>query len=188
MAKVVNFLALNPVNEKKPVFGKIVVLDAAAFIHRADLSGFEKVYTSFGVIEELQDDVSLWMFEAMKSSNKLEVISPTEESIKKVGGVAKKLGENFKLSKTDISVLALSLDLMAKHEDVVLFVDDYAVQNVASFMGIAFQTIRFPGIRERFKWGWKCESCGKTYSVKEEETCPECGGMLKRYVKKRATH
>jgi len=184
---VCEFLAFKPVNEKKPVFGKIAVLDAAAFIHRADLSGFDKVYTTFGVIEELQDDVSLWMFEAMKSSKKLEVISPTEESIKKVGDATKKLGENLNLSKTDISVLALSLDLIAKHEDVVLLVDDYGVQNIASFMGIPFQPIRFPGIRERFKWGWKCESCGNTYSVKEEETCPECGGTLKRYVKKRTT-
>ena len=82
------FLALKSLNEKKPVFGKIAVLNAAAFIHRADLSGFEKAYTTFGVIEELQDDVSLWMFEAMKSSNKLEVISPTKESIKKVGDVS----------------------------------------------------------------------------------------------------
>lgn len=181
------FLALKRVNEKKPVFGKIAVLDAAAFIHRADLSGIEKAYTTFDVIEELQDDVSMWTFEAMKSSKKLEVMSPTEEFIKKVVGVAKKLGENLNLSKTDISVLALSLDLMAKHEDVVLFVDDYAVQNVASFMDIPFQPIRFPGIRERFEWGWRCESCGKTYSVKEEESCPECGGILKRNVRKRMT-
>lgn len=180
-------MTLKKLNKKKPIFRKIAVLDAAAFIHRADLSGFEKAYTTFDVIGELQDDVSMWIFEAMKSSKKLEVISPTEGSIKKVGSVAKKLGENLNLSKTDISVLALSLDLMAKHEDVVLFVDDYSVQNVASFMDIAFQPIRFPGIRERFEWGWRCESCGKTYSVKEEETCPECGGTLKRYVKKRTT-
>ncbi len=102
------------------------------------------------------------------------VIEPDREFIEEVVKIAKRTGDYEVLSPVDIDVIALALQ-----ENATIITDDYAIQNVAAHLGLKFESGEMRGIREKRKWKWRCESCGRYYS-KFHETCPVCGGRLRR--------
>jgi len=103
-----------------------------------------------------------------------KIISPRREFIKKVREIAEKSGDLSVLSRADIEALALALE-----ESAILVTDDYAMQNVAEYLGIKWLSVHQKGIKERRRWKWRCTSCGRYFS-KYYEKCPVCGGVLKR--------
>ncbi len=102
------------------------------------------------------------------------IMEPDAQYVKKVIRIARRTGDYEVLSSTDVDVLALALQ-----ENATIITDDYAIQNVASHLGIKFETAEMIGIKEKRKWKWRCESCGRYYS-KKYESCPVCGGKLRR--------
>lgn len=102
------------------------------------------------------------------------VLHPSPESVEKVREASRKTGDYEVMSSTDIDVLALALDLGA-----TVITDDYAIQNVARYLGIKYETGEMQGIREMRRWKWRCESCGR-YFRRYYEECPVCGGKLRR--------
>ena len=102
------------------------------------------------------------------------IISPTPEYLQKVKKVADKTGDINVLSQTDIELLAVAVQ-----EKAILITDDYAMQNVASVLGVEWKTASGEGIHEVRRWKWRCESCGR-YFRKHYEQCPVCGGRLRR--------
>ena len=97
--------------------------------------------------------------------------------MKEVERGVEKLGD--RVSKADVSVVALALELREKGKNVVVVTDDYSVQNLCSFFKMEFTPVATQGIRERVEWVKKCIYCN--ISVEEDE-CPRCGMHDFRFV------
>lgn len=148
------------------------VIDTSAILLRKAV--FDDMLTVPEVIEEVRDDFSKLYLEVIS----LRVEPAGEEYIQRVVEAAEKTGDIYKLSETDIKVLAKALEYGA-----VVVTDDYAVQNVAKNLGLKVERILQRGIKKEFKWIRVCRGCGrKTRS----EICEVCGSEtgLKRVVKK----
>ncbi|VDK35321.1 unnamed protein product [Taenia asiatica] len=90
-----------------------LVVDSAAFIERAKLDTYGmKCHTTQSVIDEIRDKNTRAFVNALPYPLSIDV--PTPESIKWVKELAKKTGDYFVLSKTDIEVLALTYQLYAE--------------------------------------------------------------------------
>jgi UPF0271 protein len=115
-----------------------------------------------------------------KSSGKLRIRSPSSSSLKEVAEKASVLGDRVVLSKADTGVLALALELRTEGKAPVIVSDDYAVQNVAEGIGIAYQSLATLGIREKFNWTYYCPACYRRYDQADFQVCQICGTKLKR--------
>lgn len=115
-----------------------------------------------------------------RSSGKLTIRSPTTTSLEEVAEKARVLGDRVVLSKADTGVLALALDLRGEGKTPVIVSDDYAVQNVAEGIRIAYQPLATLGIREKFSWIYYCPACYRRYAQTDLQVCPVCGTKLKR--------
>ena len=113
------------------------------------------------------------------SSGKLRIQSPTESSLEEVSEKARILGDKVVLSKADKSILALAIDLRREGKMPVIVSDDYAVQNVAEGIGVAYQPLATLGIREKFNWTYYCPACFRRYAA-DVQVCGVCGTRLKR--------
>jgi len=131
------------------------------------------------VIEEIKDEDSRLYLSLID----LRVEEASEESIKKVKKAARKTGDIYKLSETDIRLIARALDEARSGKKPVLVTDDYSIQNVALLLGIEVETVIQPGISKAFKWIKVCRGCGR--KVTEGDICPICGSeVIVRRVKK----
>jgi UPF0271 protein len=147
-----------------------------------DPSGLE--FESYSV-PEVTDELRIqtgpsYRLAVSASSGKLRIQTPSSSSIDDVSKNASALGDKVVLSKADTSVLALALDLRKEGKIPVIVSDDYAVQNVAEGLGIAYQPLATLGIRERFNWTIYCPACYRRYTNLDLDVCPVCGTKLKR--------
>ncbi|MDX1612568.1 MAG: heavy metal-binding domain-containing protein, partial [Candidatus Thermoplasmatota archaeon] len=67
--------------------------------------------------------------------------------------------------------------------DAVLVTDDYAVQNVASTLGVEVMPFAQEGIKETLTWEWYCPGC-RNHVGDEKGRCPVCDTVLKRRPKR----
>ena len=126
----------------------------------------EEVLIPESVIEELREkipDLALYA-----------IVHADERAMREVKKAAKKSGDLDVLSRTDIEVLAV-----AWQEQGTIITDDYAIQNVASHMGIKYEPAGIEGIKEQRRWKWRCTGCGRYYRKYYRE-CPVCGSPLRR--------
>jgi len=167
--------------------GKYYVLDATALIQGiapTALSG--DAFTVPGVIEEVRTSTMPSMrIETAISSGSLKTRKPSRESVAIVGDIVKAIGEGSALSKTDLALIALALDLKGGGHDVTIISDDYAIQNVSTRLGVPFITVAASGISLAFTWSLFCPACRRTYPSDMQPTCPVCGTPLKRRVVKK---
>ncbi len=145
------------------------VLDSSAIISGLKLPP-EEVIIPRGVLDEVKDKPI--EFEVYK------ILDVDKKYVKDVKRIARRTGDLKVLSPVDLEVIALALQ-----EDAIIVTDDYAIQNVASSMGLKYQTVQMKGIKEVRRWKWRCTSCGR-YFRKYYSECPVCGGKLRR-VKER---
>jgi len=130
------------------------------------------------VVSEILDENSSIYFNVKG----LKVESASDKSTNIVKEVSSKTGDIYRLSETDLKVLAKALDEKEKGNDVVLVTDDYSIQNVAMALGIKFETVVRQGISKGFKWVRVCKGCGRKI---DSEICPICGSeAVMRKVKK----
>ena len=133
------------------------------------------------VTDELQEQTGpSYRLAISRSSGKLKIQSPTSASLQEVLEKARILGDRVVLSKADTSVLALALDLRRDGKTPVIVSDDYAVQNVAEGISIAYQPLATLGIREKFSWVYYCPACFRRYAQADLQICSVCGTKLKR--------
>ena len=137
------------------------VLDAGAFVE----SSFLKGVTAPGVAKET------------KVPPDIEIRIPKKESLAAVETAAGKSGDLDVLSRADKEVLALAYELKA-----ILVTNDFAVQNVASRMGLSWEPTE-KGIKEEIKWEWFCPACWK--KSRGKGACEFCGTLTKRRPKSR---
>jgi UPF0271 protein len=114
------------------------------------------------------------------SSGKLRIQTPSSPSLTEVVERARVLGDKVVLSKADIGVIALALDLSREGKSPIIVSDDYAVQNVADALNLVYQSLATYGIRQRFNWVYYCPACFRRYATGDFEVCQVCGTKLKR--------
>lgn len=147
------------------------VLDTSGIL-RSDLDFSEGDYlVPESVLDEIKDEVTRTAIGIAIKNRKVKVINPDNECIKKVRGVVEKTGD-FSLSDTDIDVLALALQ-----KKCPIITDDYAIQNVASELGLEYEKVSQRGIKKRSHWIKICSGCGKIYSA-DSRVCYICGSKL----------
>jgi len=158
------------------------VLDTSAFIAGYEPTGEGiQLYTVPEVFNELRDAMVRLRAQAALDSGKLMVKTPKERFTEEVVRVAQEMGDFASLSNTDISVLALALQLKTSHSNLTLISEDYSVQNIADRLGIKYLAIATSGISRRFIWRTYCPGCHRTYDeLAPGEDCPICGTRLKR--------
>ena len=113
------------------------------------------------------------------SGDLIRVYSPSRDSIMAVSEAARKTGDYSELSETDIEVLATGYELNA-----AIITDDYAIQNVASTLGIECESTDVAGIRRAIVWKYRCTGCRKIFNRKVE-SCPVCGHEVRRFHRTR---
>ena len=92
-----------------------------------------------------------------------------------------KTGDARALSQTDMSLLALALDLSRVEGGVSLVTDDFAIRNVAEILSIPLaQTSIKGGGWKNIVWKIYCRGCGKEFTNPKLADCPICGTRLVR--------
>ena len=100
------------------------VLDSTAFYAGIPYQGSGRYYTTYLVLEEVKHhNVGSSLIHT-----RVQVTEPSPESVDKVRSTAIKTGDIGALSQTDVSLLALGLDLKNGDGGVSLVSDDFAVR------------------------------------------------------------
>ncbi len=129
-------------------------------------------------LDEFLDLRSRHLGENALRNGLLKIKEPGNESIELV---EKKVAEKgfLRLSKTDLSLLALGLDLKGEKKKFRLVSDDYSIQNFCKLLKVPFEAVIRGRIKETIAFKLKCPSCG--YALKKGQKakkCPVCGTRL----------
>ena len=135
------------------------ILDAGAFIENLYTEGI----TSESVAEET------------KVPPTVEILSPKTKFIKKIRLAAKETGDLDVLSKADLDILALGLEMKG-----TIVSNDFSVQNVAEHLKMPWEGAG-KSITKKINWIWYCPGCKKLQNTKGE--CEFCGTETKRRPK-----
>ena len=135
------------------------ILDSGAFI--------ENLYTE-GITSEL-------ITKETQVPPTIEILTPKTEFIEKIKSAARETGDDGVLSKADIEVLALGLQM-----DGIVVSNDFAVQNVAEHIGLSWEGAG-KSMTKKIEWVWYCPGCKKLRQIKGK--CDFCGTETKRRPK-----
>ena len=154
------------------------ILDASAFYAGIPFGSLEEHHTTPLIFDEVQHiKKNHDALETLIQTKRLMIREPEQEFVEQIKNKAKESGDIQELSKEDISILALCLELQGE-----LVTDDFAVSNVASNLGIKVSAIMTSGIKDVGKWVHYCVGCGMQFSKMSE--CPQCGNPLKKKLLK----
>lgn len=153
------------------------VLDSTAFYAGIPYQGSGRYYTTYLVLEEVKHhNVGSSLIHT-----RVQVTEPSPESVDKVRSTAIKTGDIGALSQTDVSLVALGLDLKNGEGGVNLVSDDFAVRNVAEVLAIPLAPTAMKGGEwKNITWKIYCRGCGKSYTNPKLTVCPVCGTKLER--------
>ena len=153
------------------------VLDSTAFYAGIPYQGSGRYFTTYLVLEEVKHHNVGSSF----LHSRVHVTEPSLDSVNRVKTTAMKTGDIGALSQTDMSLLALALDLSQTEGGVSLVSDDFAVRNVANVLSIPLaQTSIKGGAWKNIAWKIYCRGCGKEYTNPKLAVCPVCGTELAR--------
>ncbi len=146
----------------------IYILDTSAIISGKNLPYDVEYYIPESVLNEIKfrDNLSFFL-------ENLKVHNPGKESIEKAIEFASKTGDIHKLSKTDLDIIALAIEING-----IVITDDYAIQNVLKYIGLNYSGLSQREISKIFQWKYRCTGCMRYYE-KYYESCPVCGSKLK---------
>jgi len=153
---------------------KTLVADTSALFNASDFPTHFDIVVPPGVVEELRR----WGMDGrldMLLASRIEVRIPLNGSFEKARKASEATGDIGRLSDTDISVVALAIELEAP-----AITDDYSIQNVIKSLGGKFLTMEKIGIRDVFTWEFRCSGCGKLFKEKVDE-CDVCGHRLRSW-------
>lgn len=156
----------------------IAVLDTAAFLSGYVNPNYDN-YTVHEVVEELKGfGID---FEKTHLAPLVSLVQPSAQYFEHAKRSALVTGDYSVLSKTDLLVVGLAAELKnTTKKSVTVFTDDYALANLAGFLGInhSFVGLRKDGFR-LLRWVWYCPACHRVYFA-NQRFCEECGSQLKR--------
>ncbi|MEM4249391.1 MAG: nucleotide-binding protein, partial [Candidatus Nitrosotenuis sp.] len=149
-----------------------------AFYAGIPFSSPQHGYTTPLIFDEIKHiKQSHGILDTLLDAGRLQIIEPDAGKINTVIGHSKKTGDYQKLSKADISAVALALQLKAE-----LVTDDYAVSNLAKNLGLDVAPIMTKGIKVVGSWIYYCPACKKEFTALD--TCPICANKLRRKLLK----
>ncbi len=155
---------------------EIYVLDTSAILSRKFNLNQENLVIPESVMEEIRlgkiARTLSWQEEDLK------VFRPGVSSVSKVREAASDTGDLEKLSETDIDVVAVALEIGG-----TVVTDDFAIENVASKLGLKIMGADLKPISREIKWQFRCTGCGKRFS-KHMKECPVCGHEVRRIAKR----
>jgi UPF0271 protein len=156
------------------------VLDSSALLTGRQFPG--ELLTVPAVLQELRRHGITPQLRAILDIQ-VRVLPPSKESVELVAAAGRSTGDAPRLSPTDVQLLALALEAEA-----TLVTDDYSIQNLARALRIPYETILEPGIKEEWRWTYRCTGCSRTWPEWHDQ-CPVCGSPLKtsRPMVKRGT-
>lgn len=150
------------------------VLDATAFYAGIPFASQEQSFTTPLVLEEIKHiKKSHDAVQTLIDLDRLRIVEPEQKNIEFVLEKAKNTGDLLNLSKEDVSVLALCIQLGGE-----IVTDDYTVSNVAKHMSLKVIPIMTKGISKILDSAYFCPACDKTFEKISE--CPICGSKLKK--------
>lgn len=156
-----------------------LVLDTTAFYAGVPYTNTtENLVTTPDVISEVSNERTRTLI----ALSKVNVWQANPEHFKQVKDAARKSGDNA-MSKADMSVLALCLTIKGDGNEAILLSDDFAVENVASKLGIKARPLMTNGVKKVADWVYFCPACGKIYA-KQRPDCLVCGTRLEKRLKK----
>jgi len=162
---------------------RIVVLDTSAFVAGFDPFSLSVEEVTVPKVEEEinRDSMNKLRFITALESGRVKVKTPSREFINQIKETSCKVGDSFKLSETDIELLALAFELKSAGFNPQIVSDDYSIQNVATQLGIEFSALATFGIKRLLEWIRYCPACYREYPANRKgKDCNVCGTPLKR--------
>jgi UPF0271 protein len=150
------------------------ILDASAFYVGIPFTSESECYTTSLVYDEIKHiKKSQNVLETLRETGRLKIRDPKQEFIKMATNAAQKTGDFQQLSKQDLSVIALCMEISGQ-----IISDDFAVSNVAKNLGLGISPLMTKGIKDVGEWIHYCPACKSNHKIGKE--CPLCGTHLKR--------
>ena len=154
------------------------ILDASAFYAGVPFRSSSDCYTTSLVYDEIKHiKKNHDALGTLLETNRLKIREPDTESTKAATNAAKNTGDYPQLSKQDLSVIALCIELKGE-----IISDDFAISNVARNLGLKISPIMTQGIRDVGRWVHYCPGCRTNHESGKE--CPMCATPLKRKLLK----
>jgi UPF0271 protein len=154
------------------------ILDASAFYAGVPFRSSDDYYTTSLAYDEIKHiKKSHDVLGTLLETNRLKIREPDKESTDAAIKAAKDTGDFPQLSKQDISIIALCIEMNGE-----IISDDFAISNVAKNLGLKISPIMTQGIKDVGKWIHYCPGCRTNHINKKE--CPMCGTPLKRKLLK----
>ncbi|MHA2281078.1 MAG: NOB1 family endonuclease [Promethearchaeota archaeon] len=150
------------------------------------------IYTSPTIIEEItvkkykdKNRNILNRIQVAQDNKKLIIKFPLEKYSKIVENKSKKTGDFKALSEADKHIIALAMELIdTKNKNVMLFSNDYSIENVCSELNIPYSPLYKDGIETKIIWEVYCSFCQKTFNAEDlKKRCEICGSKLRRRPK-----
>ncbi|MCK4995719.1 MAG: NOB1 family endonuclease [Thermoplasmatales archaeon] len=161
---------------------KIFILDTSAILSGKPINLDDaEIFTTPSISNELKPGGRDYQSFNYLTERGLSIHAPSKESIDKVKNVSIETGDSYRLSKADIEIIALALDIKNNENETIILTDDYSIQNVANVLNIKFEAISQSGITKRFKWIGRCWGCGKKFK-ENIKICPICGAEIKTVI------
>ena len=168
---------------------RAIVLDTSAFVAGFDPFSLSVEQLTVPKVEEeiKRKSMNKMRFETALESGRVKVKAPLQEYVNQIVASSSKVGDVFKLSETDIELLALALELKASGYNPQIASDDYSIQNVATKLGIEFSALATFGIKRLIEWIRYCPACYREYPANNSaKECKVCGTALKRKPRRTA--
>jgi len=157
------------------------ILDASAFYAGIPFGSSNDCYTTSMVYDEIKHiKKNQEVLETLLATNRLKIREPNPETINLAITASKNTGDFQQLSKQDLSIIALCIDLKGQ-----IITDDFSISNVAKNLGLKISPIMTPGIKDVGRWVHYCPGCRSNH--KNGKECPMCGTPLKKKLLKRQT-
>ncbi len=159
----------------------IIVMDTSALLakYHLQIPGYiGEITTTNRVVEEVRDMENREALELGIDINRVRIVEPRKMFLERVLEKAREIGEHVSLSRTDLDVAALAYMYREEGCRVVVFTDDYSLQNLLAHLKIPFKPLRTRGIRIAREYRVYCPVCGYVSFDPGEEVCPICGSRL----------
>ncbi len=154
------------------------ILDASAFYAGIPFRSSSDCYTTSLVYDEIEHiKKNHGALGTLLETNRLKIREPSKESTDAAITASKNTGDFPQLSKQDISIIALCIEVNGE-----IISDDFAISNVARNLGLKISPIMTKGIEDVGRWVHYCPGCRTNHTSGKE--CPMCGTPLKRKLLK----
>ena len=155
------------------------ILDASAFYAGVPFGSDNDCYTTSLVYDEIKHiKKNQDILGTLLETNRLKIREPDKESMMTAIKAARNTGDYQQLSKQDVSIIALCIELNGE-----IISDDFAISNVAKNLDLKISPIMTQGIVDVGRWMHYCPGCRTDHASGSE--CPICGTLLKRKLLKR---